>query len=157
MSSKLAKLVLLLSVVSAYLVGVEPAHAETIRVPWPIWILIEGWYFLVWAVVELWALLVAGFNAFWAFLLFVVFVPLPRLMLGIVVTLGGAFLPDDIFPGAKTGGKKGAKTGGKAPQAAAGTIEVGPHKVAMKGAPRYAVCLIGIMIVAASLWQFSAK
>lgn len=157
MSSKLATLVLLL-VVSIYLVGIEPAHAETIRVPWPIWILIEGWYLLVWGIGGLWTLVVASFNAFWAFLLFVAFVPLPRLTLGIVVTLGGAFLPDNIFLIARTAGKtEGKKTEGKASQAGTGTIEVSAHKVSMKGAPRYAVCLIGIMIVASSLWQFSTK
>jgi hypothetical protein len=157
MSSKLPRLLLVLLVVGAYFVGVEPAHAETIRVPWPIWLLIEGWYLLVWGVAELWALLVASFNVFWAFILFITVAPLNRLMLGIVVTLGGAFLPDDIFSGAKTEGGKKGKTVGKAPQATVGTIEVSPHKLSMKGAPRYAVCLIGIMIVASTLWQFSAK
>ncbi|MET4257022.1 hypothetical protein ABIC09_001954 [Bradyrhizobium sp. S3.12.5] len=155
MSSKFAALVLLV-VVS--IVGIEPAQAETIRVPWPIWILIEGWYLLAWGVGELWALILASFNAFWAFLLFVVFVPLPRLTLGIVVTLGGAFLPDNIFSKARAAGKEGGKkAGGKVSQAGTGAIEVSAHKVSMKGAPRYAVCLIGIMIVASSLWQFSAK
>lgn len=153
MSPKFANLVLVLLIVGAYFIGVEPAHAETIRVPWPIWILIEGWYLLVYVVVEVWAFLVASFNLFWAFVLFITVAPLNRLLLGIVVTFGGAFLPDDVFSTAKTAGKKK----GKVPQAAAGTIEVSPHKLSMKGAPRYAVCLVGIMIVASSLWQFSTK
>jgi hypothetical protein len=157
MSSISTRSLLVLLTIGGYFIGVEPAHAETIRVPWPIWVLIEAWYLLVWGAAEIWALLVASFNAFWAFVLFVTFVPLPKLILGIVVTLGGAFLPDDIFPGAKAASKKGQKTGGKSAQAATGTIEVSANKVAMKGAPRYAVCLVGVMIVAASLWQFSAK
>ena len=149
MSSGLARLLLVLLVAGACLVGAAPAHAETVRVPWPIWLLIEAWYLLLWLLsagwwflVQLWSVVIAGFNAFWVFVLFVVFVPLPKLILGIVVTLGGAFLPEISLPG-------------KGRQANSGTIEVSSQKLVMKGAPRYAVCLIGILIVAASLWQYS--
>ena len=73
---------------------------------------------------------------FWAFLGFIVFVPLKKIVLGAVLTLGGAFLPD--IPGGKN------KTG-------TGTVAVG--KIHFRGAPRYAVLTAGILIVAASLWQ----
>jgi hypothetical protein len=148
-SSRSARLLLILLVAGACLVGAEPAHAETIRVPWPIWVLIEGWYLLLWLLsaiwwlfLQLWTLVIAGFNAFWVFVLFVVFVPLPKLILGVVVTLGGAFLPEIGLPG-------------KGRQANSGTIEVTSQKLLVRGAPRYAVCLIGILIVASSVWQYT--
>src|SRR5215510_12746660 len=117
MSPKLASFLLFCLIAGIYFVGVEPAYAETIRVPWPIWLLIGGFYLIVDFGVLLWRLLVGGFNAFWAFILFITVAPLNRLMLGIVVTLGGAFLPDNIFSDGKTVDKSAGKT---APQASTG-------------------------------------
>src|SRR5688572_15057325 len=54
--------------------SVEPALAETVRVPWPVWLVIQIWYLLVWivssiawAATQLWNLTIAGLNAFWVF------------------------------------------------------------------------------------------
>ena len=57
-------------------------------------------------------------------------------MLGAVVTIGGAFLPDVNVR------RKTAETG---------TVEISDKKLSFKGAPRYAVCLVGILIVASSM------
>jgi hypothetical protein len=124
---------------------VEPAFAETIRVPWPVWLVFQLWYFgvwlvstVAWAVAQLWNLTIAGLNAFWVFIAFIVFVPLPKLILGAVVTIGGAFLPD-VNPRRKT--------------TETGAVEISEKKLSFKGAPRYAVCLVGILIVASSMFD----
>jgi hypothetical protein len=59
---------------------VKPAFAGEIRVPLPIWLVIEGWRLGVFAVIQ-----------FWGFLGFVAFVPLKRIVLGVVLTLGGVY------------------------------------------------------------------
>lgn len=79
---------------------------------------------------------------FWGFLGFVTYIPLPKMMLGVVVTLGGAFLPEIPVIG---------KT-----KPAMGSVDVNVSKVAklrFNGAPRYAVLAIGILIVILSLWD----
>ena len=141
-----------LLIAGACIAGGEPAHAEgiCIPVPGPIFALIEILSLLWWGAAELLSLAIAGINAFWVFVLFVVFVPLPRLILGIVVTLGGAFLPEINLPG------NTAKTAkGNSAQAAGGTIEISERKLLVKGPARYAVCLIGILIVVSALWQYN--
>jgi hypothetical protein len=98
------------------------------------WLVLTG----AWAISQLWGLAVAGVNAVWVFILLIIFVPIPRLILGAVLTVGGAFLPD-ITPRSKTGGT--------------GAIEISDKKLLVRGAPRYAVCLVGILIVLFSLFQ----
>src|SRR5262249_40607212 len=111
----------------------------------PVWLVIEGGYLVVWlvstiasVVAQLWTLAVAGLNSFWLFIAFIVFVPLPKLILGAVVTIGGAFLPDVNLR------RKTAETG---------TVEISEKKLMFKGAPRYAVCVVGILIVASSMFD----
>jgi hypothetical protein len=98
--------------------GVEPAFAEPIRAP-------------RWTPSEVeWA---AG--NFWPFFLFIACVPLNSLIFGVLVTIGGAFIP--VYLRGKT--------------AETGTVEISLTKLLFKGAPRYAVCLVGILIVAWAL------
>jgi hypothetical protein len=63
-------------------------------------------------------------------------VPLKRIILGVVLTLGGAFLPD-IPMGKNKPGTGSGKVG----------------KIEFKSAPRYAVLVVGILIVSSSLWD----
>jgi hypothetical protein len=117
-------------VVVALLIGIEPAVAEEIRVPWPVWLLIQG-YYLVREMASL---------QFWAFLGFIVFIPLKKLILGVAVTLGGAFIPN--FPNVTN------------PDTGSVTVDVPKAaKINVKGAPRYAVLAIGILIVLSALWD----
>ena len=105
-------------------IDVHPAFAAGIRVPLPVWIVLE-------AVFE-----------FWGFLGFIAFAPLKKIVLGAVLTLGGAFLPDLPVPGK--------------PKPETGSVDVNVSKVAkvnFKGAPRYAVLTVGISIVISSLWD----
>lgn len=100
------------------------------RVPWPVWLIIEGGRLGIWAAIQ-----------FWGFLGFVAFVPLKRIVLGAVLTLGGAFLPD--VPALRN-------------KRDSGTVAVNVPKVAkinFRGAPRYAVLVVGILIVISSLWR----
>ena len=70
----------------------------------------------------------------------IAFFPLQKLILGIVVTVGGAFIPDmSNFSTSQTG-----------------SVIVDVRKAAkinVKGAPRYAVLAIGILIVMSALWD----
>jgi hypothetical protein len=118
-------MILFIAVSFLFFGGVKPAFAGELRVPLPIWLLIEGWRVGAFAVIQ-----------FWGFLGFVVFVPLKRIILGVVLTLGGAFLPD--IPMGKNNPGTGSATVGK---------------ISFKGAPRYAVLVVGILIVSSSLWE----
>ena len=104
----------------------NPAAAETIRVPWPIWVLVE--------------LFRIGNFAFWAFIGLIVFVPLKKMLLGAVLAVGGAFLPD--IPRRGSNGPPGAVD-----------IELPHAKISFKGAPRYAVLVVGILIVLEAIWE----
>jgi hypothetical protein len=112
-----------------FVLSAEPAAAETIRVPLPIWILLELWN-LIWS--------------FWGLIAFVAFVPLKKIVLGAVLTVGGAFLPD--LP-VKQGAKQKPETGG------VNITLPGQARVSFKGAPRYAVLAVGLIIVLSSLWD----
>ena len=79
---------------------------------------------------------------FWGFVGFVAFVPKNTIVLGCVLTLGGAFLPE--FSSVK---KSNHGTG---------TVSVEIQqagKIHLRGAPRYAVLVVGILIVLWLLWQ----
>jgi hypothetical protein len=128
---------------------VEPAQASWEDKPYKaLRFLIEEWPLmaallsrLALAVAELWNTAIAGFNSFWAFLLLVIFGHLKQLVLGVVVTLGGAFLPGEMGLPAKKA------------QTATGTVEVSEKKILFRGTPRLAVCVVGVLIVAQALWQ----
>ena len=128
LSARRVAIVLLVVTYIICFMGLKSAFAAEARVPWPIWLIMEGGRLGVW-----------GFLQFWAFLGFIVFVPLKKIVLGAVLTLGGAFLPD--IPSGETTKNK--------PQS--GTVTLG--KIHFRGAPRYAVLTAGLLIIAASLWQ----
>ncbi len=76
----------------------------------------------------------------WLFIGLVAFIPLQKLILGIVVTFGGAFIPNiSNYSKSQTG-----SVIVDVPKAA---------KINVKGAPRYAVLAIGILIVISALWD----
>ena len=129
------KLILLFFIlVGICIIGTEPAAAgETIRVPWPIWVLIELWNLVYWLL-----------TSFWGLIGFIAFVPLKKIVLGAVLTIGGAFLPD--IPTKKT----------RQPKAETGAVNIdlpGKGKISFKGAPRYAVLLAGLIIALSALWD----
>jgi hypothetical protein len=110
------RLVLLLMILGSLVLPYPALAAE--RVPFPVWIFLEAWTFI-------------GFVAF---------VPLSKLALGAVLTIGGAFLPD--MPDQQ--------------KTSSGSINIdmpGKTKVNFRGTPRYAVLGAGIIIVLSSFWD----
>jgi len=124
---------LLIGTLAICLLSTEPAAAETIRVPWPIWLVLELGN-LVW-----WLL-----TSFWGLIGFIAFVPLKKVVLGAVLTIGGAFLPD--IP-VKRRVQQKSETG------SVNIALPGKGKISFKGAPRYAVLAAGLLIVLSSLWD----